>query len=198
MGAVYELPKKRGVPPPLSSTHLPLHRRSNRRITRGSPTSRRRYDQTTTGVSNPRKSRGPTLCSVRRIHPLSDDALLCSLRNKPAAIGRTAHQRLLVWTTTTPLLRPEASQGNTSNKPLWSSPCLRCSLVRWRQSSQRFSTGTTDEDTFPSVHLRHKKDLGSRTPGPLFLQPPHTPSSWKNDPTREQIRRFRRAQKRRG
>ncbi len=42
---------------------------------------------------------------------------------------------------------------------------------------------------------RHKKDLGSRAPGPLFLQPPHTPSSWKNNPTREQIRRFRRVQK---
>ena len=129
VGAVYELPKKRGVPPPLSSTHHPLAKGSNRRVTEEIPTSRRRYDQTTTGVSNPRKSRGPTLCSVRRIHPFTDDALLCSPRNKPAAIGRTAHQRLLVRTTTTPLLRPEASQGNTSNKPLWSSPCLRCSLV---------------------------------------------------------------------
>ena len=128
--------EKRSGPTRSQFDALPLHRRSNRRITRGSPTGRRGYDQTTTGVSNPRKSRGPTLCSVRRIHPFTDDALLCSLRNKPDAIGRTTHQRLLVWTTTTPLLRPEASQGNTSNKPLWSSPCLRCSLVRWRQSSQ--------------------------------------------------------------
>ena len=74
--------KKRG-PTPSEFDALPLHRRSNRRITRGSPTGRRGYDQTTTEVSKPRKSRGPTLCSVRRIHPLSDDALLCSLCYKP-------------------------------------------------------------------------------------------------------------------
>ena len=150
------------------------------------------------GSATQEKAEVPPSACIRRIHPFTDDALLCSPRYKPAAIGRTAHQRLLMRTTTTPLLRPKTSQGNTSNKTLWSSPCLRCSLVHWRQSSQRFSTGTTDEDTFPSVHLGHKKDLGSRAPGPLFLQPPHTPSSWKNDPTREQIRRFRRAHKRRG
>ena len=53
--------KKRG-PTPSQFDALPLHRRSTRRITRGPPTGRRHYDQTTTGVSNPRKSRGPTLC----------------------------------------------------------------------------------------------------------------------------------------
>ena len=78
--------KKRG-PTPSQFDALPLHRRSNPMIARGSPTGRRRYNQTTTGVSTPRKSRGPTLCSVRRIHPLSDDALLCSLRyNSPPSV----------------------------------------------------------------------------------------------------------------
>ena len=62
--------KKRG-PTPSEFDALPLHRRSNRRITRGSPTGRRGYDQTTTEVSKPRKSTGPTLCSVRRNHPLT-------------------------------------------------------------------------------------------------------------------------------
>ena len=75
--------EKRSGPTRSQFDALPLHRRSNRRITQGSLTGRRHYDQTTTGVSNPRKSRGPTLCSVRRIHPLSDDALLCSHRYKP-------------------------------------------------------------------------------------------------------------------
>ena len=50
-------------------------------------------------------------------------------------------------------------------------------------------------NTFAPVHLGHKKDLGSRAPGPLFLQPLHTPFSWKNDPTREQIGRFHREQR---
>ncbi len=59
VGAVYELPKKRRVPNPSPYDALPLHRRSNRRITRGSPTGRRHYDQTTTGVSNPREGRVP-------------------------------------------------------------------------------------------------------------------------------------------
>ena len=70
LDAVYELPKKGAVPPAPSSTHHPLAKGSNRRVTEEIPTSRRHYDQTTTGVSNPRKSRGPTLCSVRRIHLL--------------------------------------------------------------------------------------------------------------------------------
>ena len=61
--------EKRRGPTPSQFDALPLHRRSTQRITRGSPTGRRHYDQTTNGVSNPRKSRGPTLCSVGRIHP---------------------------------------------------------------------------------------------------------------------------------
>ena len=61
--------EKRRGPTPSQFDALPLHRRSTQRITRGSPTGRRHYDQTTNGVSNPRKSRGPTLCSVRRIGP---------------------------------------------------------------------------------------------------------------------------------
>ena len=92
VGAVYELPKKRGVPPPLSSTHRPLTEGNESKMTEEIPTSRRHYDQTTTGVSNPRKSRGPTLCSVRRIHPFTDDAFLCSPRYIPAAISRNAHK----------------------------------------------------------------------------------------------------------
>jgi hypothetical protein len=82
--------KKRG-PTPSEFDALPLHRRSNRRITRGSPTGRRGYDQTTTEVSKPRKSRGPTLCSVRRIHLLRMMLFyVCSATN-PSAISRTAH-----------------------------------------------------------------------------------------------------------
>ena len=82
--------KKRG-PTPSQFDALPLHRRSNRRITRGSPTGRRCYDQTTTEVSKPRKSRRPTLCSVRRIHLLRMMLIyVCSVTN-PSAISRTAH-----------------------------------------------------------------------------------------------------------
>ena len=91
VGAVYELPKKGAVPPAPSSTHLPLHRRSSRMITRGSPTGRRHYDQTTTGVSNPRKSRGPTLCSVRRIHLLRMMLFYVRSVTNLSTIGRTAH-----------------------------------------------------------------------------------------------------------
>ena len=91
VGAVYELPKKRGVPPPLSSTHHPLEEGSNNRVTEEIPTSRRRYDQTPTGVSNPRKSRGPTLCSVRRIHLLRMMLFYVRSVTNPSAIGRTAH-----------------------------------------------------------------------------------------------------------
>ena len=82
--------KKRG-PTPSEFDALPLHRRSNRRITRGSPTGRRGYDQTTTGVSNPRKSRGPTLCSVRRIHLLRMMLFYVRSVTNTSTIGRTAH-----------------------------------------------------------------------------------------------------------
>ena len=82
--------KKRG-PTPSKFDALPLHRRSNRRITRGSPTGRRHYDQTTTGVSNPRKSRGPTLCSVRRIHLLRMMLFYVRSVTNTSTIGRTAH-----------------------------------------------------------------------------------------------------------
>ena len=69
----------------------PLHRRSIRRITRGSPTGRRHYDQTNTGVSNPRKSRGPTLCSVRRIHLLRMMLFYVRSVTNTSTIGRTTH-----------------------------------------------------------------------------------------------------------
>ena len=92
VSALHELPKKRGVPPPLSSTHCPFTEGNGSKMTEEIPTGRRHYDQTTTGVSNPRKSRGPTLCSVRRIHPFTDDAFLCSPRYIPAAISRNAHK----------------------------------------------------------------------------------------------------------
>ena len=69
VGAVYELPKKGAVPPAPNSTHRPLTEGNRNNVTEEIPTSRRHYDQTATGVSNPRESRGPTLCSVRRIHP---------------------------------------------------------------------------------------------------------------------------------
>ena len=91
VGAVYELTKKRSGPTRSQFDALPLHRRSNRSITRGSPTGRRHYDQTNTGVSNPRKSRGPTLCSVRRIHLLRMMPFYVRSVTNPAAIGRTAH-----------------------------------------------------------------------------------------------------------
>ena len=82
--------KKRG-PTPSEFDALPLHRRSNRRITRGSPTGRRGYDQTTTEVSKPRKSRGPTLCSVRRIHLLRMMLFYVRSVTNTSTIGRTAH-----------------------------------------------------------------------------------------------------------
>ena len=75
--------KKRGVPPPLSSTHRPLTEGNESKMTEEILTSRRHYDQTTTGVSNPRKSRGPTLCLCSTHSSLTDDALLCSHRYKP-------------------------------------------------------------------------------------------------------------------
>ena len=91
VGAVYELPKKRRVPNPSPYDALPLHRRSNRRITRGSPTGRRHYDQTTTGVSNPRKSRGPTLCQCStHCTPLRRVDLILVI-HAFAAIRRSAH-----------------------------------------------------------------------------------------------------------
>ena len=83
--------EKRSGPTRSKFDALPLHRRSNRRITRDSPTGRRGYDQTTTGVSNPRKSRGPTLC-LCSTHwtPLRRVELILAI-HAYAAIRRSAH-----------------------------------------------------------------------------------------------------------
>ena len=83
--------KKGAVPPAPSSTHHPLAKGSKNRLTEEIPTSRRRYDQTPTGVSNPRKSRGPTLCSVRRIHLLRMMLFYVRSVTNTSTIGRTAH-----------------------------------------------------------------------------------------------------------
>lgn len=89
--AVYELPKKKRGPTPSQFDALPLHRRSTRRITRFSPTGRRHYDQTTPGVSNPRKSRGPTLCQCStHCTPLRRVDLILAI-HAFAAIRRSAH-----------------------------------------------------------------------------------------------------------
>ena len=67
VGAVYELPKKRSGPyPPLSSKHRPLTEGNTTKVMEEIPTSRRYYDQTTAGVSNPRKRRVPN--SSRSTH----------------------------------------------------------------------------------------------------------------------------------
>ena len=91
VGAVYELPKKGAVPPAPSSTHRPLTEGNENKVTEEIPTGRRHYDQTTTGVSNPRKSRGPTLCSVRRIHLLRMMLFYVRSVTNTSTIGRTAH-----------------------------------------------------------------------------------------------------------
>ena len=83
--------KKGAVPPAPSSTHHPLAKGSKNRLTEEIPISRRRYDQTSTGVSNPRKSRGPTLCSVRRIHLLRMMLFYVRSVTNTSTIGRTAH-----------------------------------------------------------------------------------------------------------
>ena len=60
VGALYELPKKRSGPyPPPSSKHRPLTEGNTTKVMEDIPTSRRYYDQTTAGVSNPRKRRVP-------------------------------------------------------------------------------------------------------------------------------------------
>ena len=83
--------KKGAVPPAPSSTHRPLTEGNESKVTEEIPTGRRHYDQTTTGVSNPRKSRGPTLCSVRRIHLLRMMLFYVRSVTNPAAISRNAH-----------------------------------------------------------------------------------------------------------
>ena len=67
--------KKGGSLIPPRTTHRPLTEGNTTKVMEEIPTSRRHYDQTTTGVSNPRKSRGPTLCSLAAFTPCWGDLM---------------------------------------------------------------------------------------------------------------------------
>ena len=83
--------KKEGSHPLPVRRITPSSKGSNHKVPKEIPTGRRHYDQTTTGVSNPRKSRGPTLCSVRRIHLLRMMLFYVHSVTNPSAIGGTTH-----------------------------------------------------------------------------------------------------------
>ena len=72
--------KKGGSLIPPRTTHRPLTEGNTTKVTEEIPTSRRHYDQTTTGVSNPRKKSGPTRSSHDAFTLLPRDELMFALR----------------------------------------------------------------------------------------------------------------------